>query len=769
MKLYSFDVFDTLITRCTATPQGVFAIMQSRIKLNNNAELNEYVIKNFCMLRVGAEQVARNTICNNGIEDVTLEQIYYVLVKQGHISAEQSIFLQRLEKRTEFDFSVGILENISKVRELICAGERVVLISDMYLDVDTIRNMLMKEDDIFNDIPIYVSSGKEKKNKWSGNLFRLVQEWQQVSFSEWEHFGDNEYSDYKVPKRMGIVCLKYVPEKLLQIEELYLKNNEFNAEVQLSLGCAKVARMKGKKNTAYRMGCSIGGNILYKYVCWLLEDSIKRNIKRLYFIARDGYALKELANALIQQNGYQIEVRYIFGSRLAWRIPSDSHFEKEIWDIYTHSYQDRIFSIKDLADFFQIQEEALCKYLSTGLRDSNRIWTVEITDFIVKQLLHCHSFIKELKTEYDKKRKLLIGYLQQQIDTSDEKFAFVDLAGSGFTQECLAQVMAVYYHGEIKNYFFRQDKTMDGICQNFVFYPNYISYFILLEMVSRAPHGQTIGYYEDEDGKIMPVLSEIDNQSMTDHHVEDFIKGIMEYGIIYDCKRRLGQIPLEIGNIFYYLDYIYNTPDREVLDFFADMPNMLTGREIQTAVFAPALTNKDIRDIYLYREGEALEFYYMGTDIVYSLRRCTKQQLNMVEKYGKYRNTWYGKVRRRIHKYLNNDGMKIRTATIYDCIMENIVIYGAGKKGKLFYEQITGKRKVKGQRYYSNIVKWVDQNYKQYQQVGMDVTDPEELYKVRFDQIIITVAKREVANDIKSKLLEKGIEEYKIIWINPVK
>ena len=153
MKLYSFDVFDTLITRCTATPQGVFAIMQSRIKLDNSTGLNEFVLKNFYMLRVGAEQVARNTICKNGIEDVTLEQIYYVLVKQGHISAEQSIFLQRLEKKTELDFSVGILENISKVRKLICAGERVVLISDMYLDVDTIRKMLIKEDDIFKDIP----------------------------------------------------------------------------------------------------------------------------------------------------------------------------------------------------------------------------------------------------------------------------------------------------------------------------------------------------------------------------------------------------------------------------------------------------------------------------------------------------------------------------------------------------------------------------------------------------------------------------------------
>lgn len=768
MKLYSFDVFDTLITRSTATPQGIFAIMQLLISVGENKGLGEFVKNNFYWLRIGAEQVARNTYCVNGIEDVTLEQIYDVLVKEGHISKKQSAFLQELERKTEIDFCVGILKNISRVKELTRAGERIVLISDMYLDRDTIRKMLVKVDDVFTDIPIYVSSDKEKKNKWTGNLFRLVQEWEQVSYGEWKHMGDNEHSDYNVPKQMGIECTKYEPEKLLEIEEAYLKNNESDAEVQLSLGCARVARMEGKKNTAYRMGCSIGGSILYKYVCWLLEDCTRRDIRRLYFIARDGYVLKELADGLIRQNGYPIETRYIFGSRLAWRIPCGAHYEDEIWDIYIHSYQDRVFSMEDLADFFQVQGESLCRYLPLGLRDSSRIWTVEITDLVVRQLLQCSLFMNELRMQYDKKRELLLGYLQQEIDTSDDRFAFVDLAGSGFTQECLARIMRTYFQGEIKNYFFRQDKTENGICRNYVFYPNYVPYFVLLEMVSRAPHGQTTGYREDVGGKIVPVLSGADGEAVAAHHVEDFIDGIKKYGMIYDKKRRMGQIGFGIRNIFYYLDYIYNTPDKEVLDYFADMPNMLTGREKRTASFAPILTNRDIRNMYWYREGEAMEYHYAGTDIVYSLLRCTKQQLNKIDMYSKYRDTWYGRFCRSVHKYLDHGKSRTRTVTIYDCIKENIAIYGAGKKGRLFYEQMTGRRKVNGQRYHCNVVIWADQNYVQYQEQGMDVADPEELCSVGFDQIIIAVAKKETADDIKKMLLGKGIEEYMIIWINPV-
>ena len=64
-------------------------MINSLIK-NNDAVFSAYIKSNFFSLRIGAEQVARNTYCRNGIEDVTLEQIYDVLVKEHLITEEQA-------------------------------------------------------------------------------------------------------------------------------------------------------------------------------------------------------------------------------------------------------------------------------------------------------------------------------------------------------------------------------------------------------------------------------------------------------------------------------------------------------------------------------------------------------------------------------------------------------------------------------------------------------------------------------------------------------
>ena len=109
-----------------------------------------------------------------------------------------------------------------------------------------------------------------------------------------------------------------------------------------------------------------------------------------------------------------------------------------------------------------------------------------------------------------------------------------------------------------------------------------------------------------------------------------------------------------------------------------------------------------------------------------------------------------------------------KTATIYDYIWENIVIYGAGKKGKLFYDQMTGKAKVNGQRYVRNIVAWIDQNYAQYQEQGLAVSSLDKIQEVEFDQVIIAIARRDVAAEIKKMLMQRGIPENKITWIKSV-
>lgn len=759
--VFSFDVFDTLITRSTATPEGIFAIMQER--LQNYSDISGFVRNHFFGLRIGAEQVARNTYCKNGVEDVILDQIYHVLISGHKITEEEAAVLQDLERQTEMDHVCGIPENIAYVKKLLADGERVILISDMYLDAETIRRMLVKADDIFQNIPLYVSSEGERKNKYSGNLFRYVKEQEELKYEEWRHYGDNEHSDYHVPKGLGISCELYQRAELLEIEKAYLRNCEGDAGKQLMAGCAKLARI-GQKRDAYVLGCSIGGVMLYPYVKWLLEDAVKRGIRRLYFIARDGYILKEMAEELVRSRGLQLVIKYIYGSRKAWRIPDSENLESEIWEIYTRSFQDRICNVSDLAEFLQISDEELKKYLPDRLWDGKR-WGVADVRGVLTYLLQMPEFAEVLKKVYARKRRLLVTYLQQEMDTTDEGFAFVDLAGSGYTQECLAKVMGQFYSGTIKNYFYRMDCVKEAECDYFVFYPMFVPYFTILEMMCRAPHEQTIGYAQGEDGKVVPFFAKVDGEAIVCHGVEDFIQGAVRFAKIYDME--LTKHPFLENELYYVgrcLEYIYHTPDEMVLNYFADIPNMLTGRETYPVPFAPKLSDRDIREIYWYRESEAAEYYYKGSDLPYSIKRCTDRQKQKIAEYMKYHDSWYGKACRKVHKIFCRKAAA-KMICFHDYIACNIAIYGAGKLGQQFYRQITGREKVQGNRYHSQVVLWVDQNYEKYQKEGLPVSSPEDAARIDYEQIIIAVAKKEIADSVREMLVEKGVQMRKIIWI----
>ena len=764
-NMYSFDVFDTLITRVTATPEGIFALMQMVLQKENHSHIPFYIRNNFFSLRIGAEQVARKTYGIDGVEEVTLEQIYDVWIKEHLITKEQADYLGRLERETELASVRGIPENIEKVKQLLKKGEQVVFISDMYLDGKTIQAMLKKVDPVLGSLPLYVSSDPEKKGKWTGNIFPFVKEQEQVSYQDWHHYGDNEESDCKIPKRFGIQCERYQKEELLKIEREYLKGHEAEASVQLSIGCARLARLYGRKSTAYRMGCSIGGVLLYPYIHWMLEDSRENGIKRLYFIARDGFLLKEMADCLIRLRGWEIETKYLYGSRMAWRIPEGEDWKEEVYQIYWRSYEQLMKQPSDLAAFLQVTEEELLPYLPKVMKDPKRIWTVSAIKVTLDMLLGSQEFSKLLSQKYQKKKDLLLAYLQQEIDTKEEAFAFVDLAGTGFTQECLARVMRRYYTGKIHNYFYRRDMVKEGQCENHVFYPYYVRFYVLLEMMCRAPHGQTIGYQRQQTGKVEPILSTTDGEAIREHGVPEFIQGAKDFAVLYgQVLEGYPNMVLENRQIFSYLEYIYYRPDQEVMEYFAEMPNMLTGREEKAVPFAPKLTDKEIHRLF-WRQDKPFDHYYNGSDLDYSLRRCSKRQKKQIERYQAAYHTWYGKLERSMYKRIYRKEQEKDKVVLLDFLGKQIAIYGAGKKGQEFYRQVTGKVNVNGRRYHAEVVLWMDQNVKQCQEEGLPVVGLEEVRSVAYDQLVIAIAKKETAEKVKQTLLTYGVPKEKIFWI----
>lgn len=90
-----------------------------------------------------------------------------------------------------------------------------------------------------------------------------------------------------------------------------------------------------------------------------------------------------------------------------------------------------------------------------------------------------------------------------------------------------------------------------------------------------------------------------------------------------------------------------------------------------------------------------------------------------------------------------------------------IVLYGAGRLGRVYYRQImsgrTGKIELAG---------WVDRDYQKLAGYPGEIDSPELLRHIEFDYVLLALADREPAEEVRRHLTEAfGIEPGKIVWL----
>lgn len=314
--MYSFDIFDTLITRNTASPYGIFLIMQEQLKDNNI--LGEHVFDNFAELRIKAEKNARQFSC---AAEISLKDIYIELSKMSYLTDKEIDQLMAFEVQTEIDCAVGIEKNIQEIVNLYKKGEHVVLISDMYLSESSIRNIMTKVHPIFNEITIYVSS-EYNCTKNDGLLYVKIKHLEGITYANWIHYGDNYISDICIPNTLGITTVNIEPINLFPWEQELISSSCFQSDLalQVAIGIIKKIRIQYKLDYTENIGLSLGGIILFSYVEWIIQQCVLTGIKSLYFISRDGFILKKIADKYISINQLDLKTKYIFGSRKAWRV-----------------------------------------------------------------------------------------------------------------------------------------------------------------------------------------------------------------------------------------------------------------------------------------------------------------------------------------------------------------------------------------------------------------------------------------------------------------
>lgn len=315
--LYSFDIFDTTISRIVGSPQGIFSIIRDRLLHDGDYKLVPTSLKNnFISIRINAEDILRKNVDNKN-QEIILKEIYDKIAYDYFLSSEIEDKLISLEIETEIFCSIPLCETVNDINNLLNLGKKVCFISDMYLPQSVIRKMLNKADNRLNTLRLYVSSDY-RKTKSNGDLFEIVANEYNINRGKWLHVGDNKYSDKIVPSRRGINTKLVSIIENSNLEKFLLENFSNISYLQVLVGCSKLSLQYKKNNFMYLVGSRYIAPVFVLYVEWILEQSLKRNITDLYFIARDGYILKIIADKLIKSRRINVKTHYIYGSRVAW-------------------------------------------------------------------------------------------------------------------------------------------------------------------------------------------------------------------------------------------------------------------------------------------------------------------------------------------------------------------------------------------------------------------------------------------------------------------
>lgn len=731
--VYTFDIFDTLITRTTADPTGIFVIMQRHLSEQDDyREIPLHLKKNFCDFRTNAEVEARIWARQAGREDVTLDRIYAAMAYMNHMSERAVARLMDLELAVELENCIPIRENIEKLKELRREHD-VYLLSDMYLPTEHIRKMLMKADPVFGEIPILVS-GDLDRMKGSGRLFAYFLEKYGVDTWEWVHIGDNPVADDVMSQRMGArseLCTGYI---FSRFEKEMLQRHGKEYAVQAVLGT--VRNTIQKRNTAeWRMGVSLAGPVLYGYVLWVLQEALRQGMGALFFVARDGYLLKKIADVIIAEQQLDLQTRYLYGSRYAWRAPAVSLNKDDFrdWLLYNVNFA----SFDEVTEDLHMAPEELSEYFPELFRRKGRKYSGRERERVKEILLSDESLWQKIGERNKTLRYRVKAYLRQEISSAEGRIAFVEMNGTGFTQYCMQRLVTDFYREPVITFFYSMASMTEVQAPGNIFY-KYTGRKLdpIMETITRAPHGQTLGYRQDENGKWAPVLNGAGQGYMSEGYA-DYVDGILAFAQEmcrnWSCQgEELSALSLA------YIDHISKDPEPEVQDFIGDLPFSQEGTNAGLDSYAPRLTDEQLRALYLYKTP--MEDWYPGHNLMFSLLRLTAGEREAAEYY----------------QSLNMPGTG-RGRDYFREVKGRVILYGAGKRGRNMFRRLMKNKDAR-------VVLWVDKNCAACVTAEMEISPPERILETAFDYVLIGVASEKLVQEIQQELIRMGVPMAKIFW-----
>lgn len=516
----SFDIFDTLITRCVYRPDDVFELMANKIK-------HKYGINcDFLSLRKKAEALA----WEEKKEYTSINDIYNKLPDVMNISAERAEEIKAMEIELELKICIPREDMLRIFNHIKACGRKIVLVSDMYLTSDIVGAMLEKCGYTgYDDMWISCERGKRKDNSsmWE-DFFNVYGQYNTV------HVGDNPRSDIQLVgdmlKSTFFVMNPVTAFKMSRYYDKFRRYTEGTLTERLMLG---MFINGGIYNSPFvqgsdgepvigeydKLGYSAFGPLFTAFSMWL--DSRTDSDSLLMFLSREGYIFEKVYNNVFAHMPKK-DTCYFLASRRAMSVAAIRN-EEDIRSILSQFYRGSF-------------ENLMLSRLGIKLYDSIENRDISMPEDIDRVMNILEPYFDDIYKRAEKERQSYLEYIAST--DSRNRGIIVDVGYSGTIQYYMARLLENKQPGLYLCTWV--DKKPDNLgCPCESMYPvisaeeehthKIFKNQLFLEAVLKAPFGQLICFERGENG-VVPVYK---SDSILGEGLESLQKGILDFSSVF--------------------------------------------------------------------------------------------------------------------------------------------------------------------------------------------------------------------------------------------
>jgi FMN phosphatase YigB (HAD superfamily) len=569
----------------------VFDIMAARLGLGKQFRFNRQESEREATRRFG---------------EATLAEIYDILAAWLGWDAVMRDEIMAAELAEETAQLMPVPQMLKYLEECRVAGARVVFLSDMYLPSWFLIERL-REHGFYQEGDVLMVSCEVRKSKSNGSLFKEAAKI--LGVAHWEHIGNHVNADVKGAKRAGLKGVFFPEGNLTQHETRLLAWTKEGEPLGAAwAAAARQARIKhgGMNEHASQfvsVAAGVAAPLLVAYVTWLTKRAAHHNLKRLYFLARDGQILRDLFIQIAAAKGLLIEARYLHASRIALRFPRQFPMSEE-----------------DAAGVFQANGSVPICVVALRLG---------IPEHDLRSLLPASccidGCIPKNKVAAERSR-LLREYLQQEGLMDGSIFGIVDLGWGGSLQAGIQRALTdAENKTEIRGFYLGlRAQASEKLCaEAFAFdyrqiiRPRLAWFSTLAELFCQADHGSTLGFIATEQGYITALLDEPDGENpitpnwlkLHQSTIHSFTETLLEVDALPDSPNSL------IRLLLHQLWSFYFNPSKEEAEAWGSCRFSSHGKAtVSNSISPPFRSITDILSaIGIYRWGTAQVIWPNGS------------------------------------------------------------------------------------------------------------------------------------------------------------